>query len=174
MRQPRAMPSNNAVVETPTWYVAEASRSRVLPEVDSSTRAGIVLPALSYGEIEGTFTNFMGRVQRVRAGLAPGADGLPLYRIAQEIGRRLGAHAGRAGAQETFTALAAEVPVYGGLTYARLGELGAPQLTYGLSLTRYNRVEGFSTGLRAEELLGGGYSADLLARLEKKTTFHPA
>ena len=91
-----------------------------------STRAGIVLPALSYGEIEGTFTNFMGRVQRVRAGLAPGADGLPLYRIAQEIGRRLGAHGGRAGAQETFTALAAEVPVYGGLTYARLGELGAP------------------------------------------------
>ena len=89
--------------------------------------AAIVLPALTYGEIEGTFTNFQGRVQRVRAGLAPGADGLPVFRIAQELARRLGAPpASRAGAQETFTALCAEVPAFAGLSYARAREtLGA-------------------------------------------------
>jgi hypothetical protein len=29
------------------------------------------------------------------------------------------------GAQETFSALAAEIPAFRGLTYARLGEIGA-------------------------------------------------
>ena len=88
--------------------------------------AAVVLPALTYGEIEGTFTSFLGRVQRVRAGLAPGADGLPVFRIAQEIGRRLGAQPPpRHGAQETFSALAAEVHAFAGLSYAKVGEKGA-------------------------------------------------
>jgi predicted molibdopterin-dependent oxidoreductase YjgC len=88
-------------------------------------RAPIVLPALTYGEIEGTVTNFEGQVQRVRAGLPPGSDGLPLYRIAQELSRRLGGAAGPAGAQETFSALAAEIPAFSGLTYARIADNGA-------------------------------------------------
>jgi NADH-quinone oxidoreductase subunit G len=90
-----------------------------------TARARIVLPALTYGELEGTFTNFEGRVQRVRSGVAPGADGLPVYRIAQELARRLGQPPARTGAQETFSALAAEVPAFGGLTYAKLGGKGA-------------------------------------------------
>jgi NADH dehydrogenase/NADH:ubiquinone oxidoreductase subunit G len=87
--------------------------------------AQIVIPALTYGEIEGTFTNFEGRVQRVRAGLAPAADGLPIYRLAQEIARRLGVQPGRAGAQETFSALAAELPAFARLSYAKIGDFGA-------------------------------------------------
>ena len=39
-----------------------------------------------------------------------------------------------------------------------------PRVDYGLSLTRYNRVEGVSTGLLLDEQLGGGYSASLLGR----------
>jgi NADH-quinone oxidoreductase subunit G len=94
-----------------------------------TARAGIVLPALTYGEIEGTYTNFQGRVQRVRAGLAPGADGLPAYRIAQELARRLGDEPGPTGAQEIFTALAAGIGAFAGLSYARLGDGGAPLAT---------------------------------------------
>jgi hypothetical protein len=44
----------------------------------------------------------------------------------------------------------------------------APQhltLSYGLPYTRFNRIEGFSTGLAAEQVLGGGYSAHALVRL---------
>jgi hypothetical protein len=37
--------------------------------------------------------------------------------------------------------------------------LRSPTVTFGLPMTRYNRVEGFSTGVRAEQQLGGGYSA---------------
>ena len=40
-----------------------------------------------------------------------------------------------------------------------------PTLQYGLSMTRYNRVEGFSTGLRIEQQIGGGYSIAALGRL---------
>src|SRR5262249_51266036 len=35
----------------------------------------------------------------------------------------------------------------------------------GLSMTRYNRIEGFSTGLLTEQQLGAGYTASLLMRL---------
>jgi hypothetical protein len=43
--------------------------------------------------------------------------------------------------------------------------LPPPQLQFGLSMTRYNRVEGFSTGLGVEQQLGGGYVANALVRL---------
>jgi hypothetical protein len=39
------------------------------------------------------------------------------------------------------------------------------ELTYGLAQTRYNRVEGLSTGLRATQQLGRGYSWDAGARI---------
>jgi hypothetical protein len=40
-----------------------------------------------------------------------------------------------------------------------------PTLSYGLPYTRFNRIEGLSTGLAAEQVLGGGYSAHALFRL---------
>jgi hypothetical protein len=46
-----------------------------------------------------------------------------------------------------------------------LSRLMLPRLQYGLSMTRYNKVEGFSTGLLAEQQLGGGYLASLTTRL---------
>ena len=41
----------------------------------------------------------------------------------------------------------------------------AMRLGYGLSMTRYNRVEGFSTGLLAEQQLGGGFVATAVGRI---------
>jgi hypothetical protein len=44
----------------------------------------------------------------------------------------------------------------------------APQhadISYGLPYTRFNRIEGFSTGIAADQALGGGYSAHALVRL---------
>ncbi len=40
-----------------------------------------------------------------------------------------------------------------------------PVLTYGLGLTRYNRIEGLSTGIAVRQSLGGGYTARALARI---------
>src|SRR5256885_1075139 len=44
----------------------------------------------------------------------------------------------------------------------------APQkatISYGLPYTRFNRIEGFSTGLQVDKVLGEGYSAHTLFRL---------
>lgn len=43
--------------------------------------------------------------------------------------------------------------------------LPPPIVAFGLPLTRYNRVEGFSTGLSVRQIIGGGYTIDGTARL---------
>jgi hypothetical protein len=40
-----------------------------------------------------------------------------------------------------------------------------PTIGYGIPLTRYNRVEGLSTGILASQVIGGGYTIDGLARI---------
>jgi hypothetical protein len=40
-----------------------------------------------------------------------------------------------------------------------------PVFTYGLGLTRYNRIEGLSTGIAAKQSLGEGYTIHALARI---------
>jgi hypothetical protein len=47
----------------------------------------------------------------------------------------------------------------------QLGALPAPRLQFGPTMTRYNRVEGFSTGLLVEQQLGAGYVATAVARI---------
>jgi NADH-quinone oxidoreductase subunit G len=94
----------------------------------ASDFASVSLPAHAFGEIEGSFTNFQGHVQRVRASVSPHADSWPAWKIAQELARRLGASAVPqfTGAQAVFAALAAAVPAFSGLSYAKLGPQGAP------------------------------------------------
>jgi hypothetical protein len=41
----------------------------------------------------------------------------------------------------------------------------APVVQYGIPLSRYNRIEGFSTGMRVDQEMGNGYSGHVLARL---------
>jgi hypothetical protein len=43
--------------------------------------------------------------------------------------------------------------------------LQRPTLSYGFPYTRFNRIEGFSTGVAADQVLGGGYSAHAQFRL---------
>jgi hypothetical protein len=40
-----------------------------------------------------------------------------------------------------------------------------PVIQYGIPLTRYNRIEGISTGVRADDDMGNGYSSHALARI---------
>jgi len=40
-----------------------------------------------------------------------------------------------------------------------------PTIAYGLSMTRYNRIEGLSTAIAAEQVLGAGYTAKALFRM---------
>lgn len=57
----------------------------------------------------------------------------------------------------TSLSMSAQAPI-------TLGMLPRPRLQFGPSMSRYNRVEGFSTGLLLEQQLGGGYSATVIGR----------
>ncbi|HEX4684140.1 MAG TPA: ShlB/FhaC/HecB family hemolysin secretion/activation protein [Gemmatimonadaceae bacterium] len=62
-------------------------------------------------------------------------------------------------------ALLASALPFGAQALIRFSELPKPDITYGLAMSRYNRIEGFSTAVGIEQQLGGGYVAGLTARI---------
>jgi NADH-quinone oxidoreductase subunit G len=93
----------------------------------TSQRAHWVLPSAAYVEREGTFTNFQGRVQRFRTALAPLGEARPDWEIVGRLARAAGVTDAAFSAERTeqiFTALAAAVPAFGGMTYRAMGDLG--------------------------------------------------
>jgi len=54
---------------------------------------------------------------------------------------------------------------FGAQAAIKLGALPRPDLQYGLSMTRYNRIEGLSSGIHVEQQLGGGYVVGATARI---------
>jgi NADH-quinone oxidoreductase subunit G len=90
-------------------------------------RAHWVLPGVSFAEKDGTFTNSRGWVQRIRKVLTLKGDTREDWRILQGLGRELGQiPAPDPHPEQIFARLAASVPAFAGLSYATLGELGAP------------------------------------------------
>jgi formate dehydrogenase alpha subunit len=89
---------------------------------ETARLADVVLPAASFAEKDGTFTNTERRVQRVRAAVAPPGEAWPDWRIVAAVARRLGAGEGwdYAHPAEIMAEAAALTPIYGGVTYERL------------------------------------------------------
>jgi formate dehydrogenase alpha subunit len=58
---------------------------------ETARLANVVLPAASFAEKEGTFTNFEGRVQRVQKAIAPVGESLPDWEIIRRLADRMGA-----------------------------------------------------------------------------------
>ena len=100
-------------------------------ETPLSTAASAVLPTPAFGEVDGSYANFAGHVQRVRAATPAHADAWPAWKVLQELGRRIAASRAETfpqftGAQAVFAALAERVPAFAGLSWARLGDHGRP------------------------------------------------
>jgi len=87
-------------------------------------RADVVLPAAMWAEVDGSFTNFQRRVQRIRAAFPPPGDARPMWELSAELLRRCGGTLAATSAREVFTRLAAAVPGYAGLDYRALGSGG--------------------------------------------------
>ena len=105
---------------------------------ETARLADVVLPAASFAEKDGTFTNTERRVQRVRKAIEPQGNSMPDWRIlcelADRVARRLdeangGSVAGRRDAygywgfessEQVFEELAALTPSYAGISYDRL------------------------------------------------------
>jgi formate dehydrogenase major subunit len=95
-----------------------------------SDRADWVLPGVSFAEKDGTFTNSQGRVQRIRKVFTLKGDTREDWRILQGLGQALGAITTQdPDPERIFARLAQAIPAFSGLSYATLGELGAPIAT---------------------------------------------
>jgi predicted molibdopterin-dependent oxidoreductase YjgC len=87
--------------------------------------AHVVLPSAVYAEQDGTFTNFQGRVQRIRAALTPWGESKPDYQILSELAGLLGLGLACVDPQALFADLAKGEKPFHGLSYQSLGDQGA-------------------------------------------------
>lgn len=85
--------------------------------------AHLVLPAASFAEVDGTFSNSERRVQRVRKAIEPIA-GRTNWQIIQELSTHMGYPENYQSAEEIFDEMAALSPPYGGISYGRLDGKG--------------------------------------------------
>jgi predicted molibdopterin-dependent oxidoreductase YjgC len=91
------------------------------PELD---RAHVVLPAALWAEVDGTFTNFQRRVQRVRAAVPAPGDAVPRWEMAAGVLQRLGRPLAATSAREVFSLVAKSTPDYAGLDHRAIGASG--------------------------------------------------
>lgn len=92
-----------------------------------SDRADWVLPGVSHFEKDGTYINSQGRVQRARKVFTLRGDTREDWRLYQDLGRALGVLRETDPSPEAiFDRIARTVPAFTGLSYASLGDRGAP------------------------------------------------
>jgi len=125
------------VGENPVLTEANAKHARkALEELDflvsqeiflseSAEYADVVLPAASFAEKEGSFTNTERRVQRVRQVIPPRGDSKPDWWITAQIAQAMGEDGFDYQSPADIMAEISQVsPIYGGITYQRIDEKG--------------------------------------------------
>jgi predicted molibdopterin-dependent oxidoreductase YjgC len=94
-------------------------------ENGTSRLATVVLPLAAWVERDGTFTNFLGRVQRCRAAVEPLGEALAGWDLVGRVLSLLGGAAAGGRAELWFRELTRTVPAFAGLTYQSIGDGGA-------------------------------------------------
>jgi NADH-quinone oxidoreductase subunit G len=96
-------------------------------ETDTTAFADVVLPAASFAEVDGTFTNNDGLVQRVRQSIPPVHQAKPDWMITAALAAELGKDFGfQMSASAVFREIAERIPAYSGLRYPVLKEESNP------------------------------------------------
>jgi NADH-quinone oxidoreductase subunit G len=122
-------------------------------ENETTRMADVVLPASTFAEKNGTFTNFQGRVQRIRPSVAtldrdrsldlypmsrldrfgtpfdrwargPKRDARPSWKIIAGIASLMGFKYRYNSAEEVFTEIASAIELFRGMSYRKLGSAG--------------------------------------------------
>ncbi|MFC1650430.1 formate dehydrogenase subunit alpha [Candidatus Latescibacterota bacterium] len=92
---------------------------------ESGKFADVILPAASFAEKNGTFTNTERRVQRVRKAIDPPGEALADWDITSRIARKMGAKGfDFSNASEIMDEIASLTPSYGGMSFDRLEDGG--------------------------------------------------
>ncbi len=115
---------------------------------ETAELADVVLPAASFAEKDGTFTNTERRVQRVRKALNPPGDAREDSWIITELSKRMGYEMNYANISEVFREIGQAWPAVAGITYSRLehGGLQWPCPTVDHPGTPYLFKGGFPRG----------------------------
>lgn len=87
---------------------------------ETAELADVVLPAASFAEKDGTFTNTERRVCRVRQAISPRGEAKPDWQIICELSNRLGYAMNYSHPKEIMDEIASVTPSYGGISYDRL------------------------------------------------------
>ncbi len=115
---------------------------------ETARLADVVLPAASFAEKDGTFTNTERRVQRVRKAIEPIGQAKPDWQITCQIAKKMGkAGFDFAGPKEIMEEIVALTPSYHGISYDRLenGGLQWPCPTPDHPGTPFLHAERFAT-----------------------------
>ena len=115
---------------------------------ETAQLADVVLPAASFAEKDGTFTNTERRVQRVRKAIEPVGQSRPDWMIIRDIAQQMGAEGfDFEGPEQIMEEIRELTPSYGGITYERIEPVGlqwpCPDLKH--SGTPYFYAERFTT-----------------------------
>jgi NADH-quinone oxidoreductase subunit G len=86
--------------------------------------AHCVLPAAVWAEVDGTFTNYQRRVQRIKRAVAPPGAAVPRWELAAGLLSRLGESLSLSSARDVFALIARDVKVYSGLDHRLVGATG--------------------------------------------------
>ncbi len=87
---------------------------------ETAQLADVVLPAASFAEKDGTFTNTERRVQRVHKAVTPPGTAKPDWEIVSGISTRLGYPMSYKSSSDIMAEIARLTPIYGGISHDRL------------------------------------------------------
>jgi len=94
---------------------------------ETAKLADVVLPATTFAEKDGTFSNTERRVQRVRKAIEPVGKSKADWVILKDLLNRLGIEANYNNPSEIMAEISTVTPSYGGINYERLDQLGSLQ-----------------------------------------------
>jgi len=115
---------------------------------ETAQMADLVLPAASFAEKDGTFSNTERRVQRVRQAIQPIGEVKADWTIIMELMNKLGYDQSYTHPSEIMDEIAELTPQYGGISYDRLEEKGIqwPCPTKDHPGTKYLHKDTFAKG----------------------------
>lgn len=87
---------------------------------ETAQMADVVLPAASFAEVDGTFTNTERRVQRVRKAVEPPGESRPDWVILSELATCLGYPSTYSHPSQIWDELARNTPILAGISYDRI------------------------------------------------------
>jgi predicted molibdopterin-dependent oxidoreductase YjgC len=92
---------------------------------DTAAQANVVLPAASFAEKNGTFTNAERRIQRVRAGVPSPGEAKTDGEIFSALDNKLGGNLAFTGPAAIFAEIGKDVPAYAEINFDEIGPQGA-------------------------------------------------